>query len=248
MRAGPLSCSHRREFLRILRNFGEGELSNPAFVVGCAIALLVAVAAIYVDCYQRLSKLYPNVPTQFFTSVPMLLLAFACGITAAIAFYGTDPKGTGYIDKLLSLSIENVYTRGLYVGALVLVLIRSKLFQLQGADIGGEFFYNLGSQKAINSVVLRWIEWRDAFVDRVLPKTYLDPNFDDTMLGYMKAIAAATADAKYRSDIEAQIQKIEQSKPAGAVSAVDPNWQRYYRTITRMTLEVCGTRPLKKLG
>lgn len=215
-------------------------------MAGCAIALVVAAAAVYVDCYQRLSKLYTNVPSQFFSSGPLFLLALACGLVAAAAFYFTDPKGTGYIDKLLSLNIENDYGRAFYVGALILVLIRSKLFQLQGADIGGEFFYNLGSQKAINSIVLRWIEWSNAFVEQVLPKTYLDPNFDVSMLGYTKGIAAAAADPKYRSDIESQIQQIERSKPAGPMAAADPNWQRYNRTITRMTLEVCGSRPLKK--
>jgi hypothetical protein len=221
-------------------------LSDPGFAVGCLIALLVAALAIYVDCYQRLSKLYPNVPTQFFTSRPLLLLAFTCGLAAAAAFYFTNPKGTGYIDELLSLNIDNSYARAFYVGALILVLIRSKLFQLQGADIGGEFFYNLGSQKAINSIVLRWIEWRDEFVEQVLPKTYLDQDFDVSMLGYMRDIAAAAADPKYRSDIESQIQQITQSKPAGPLAAADPNWQRYYRTITRMTLEVCGSRPLRR--
>ena len=210
------------------------------------IALLVAVAAIYVDCYQRLSKLYPNVPTQFFTAIPMFLLAFLCGAVAAVAFYATNPQGNGYIDTLLSLNIQNNYSRAIYVGALILVLIRSKLFQLQGADVGGEFFYSLGSQKAINSIVLRWIAWSDEFVERVLIKTYVEPNFDVSMFGYMKAIAAASSDPKYRSDVESQIQKIEGSKPAGAVNATDPNWQRYYRTITRMTLEVCGTLPLRK--
>jgi hypothetical protein len=176
----------------------------------------------------------------------MFLLALVCGVAAAIAFYGTDPRGTGYIDKLLSLNIDNDFGRAFYVGSLVLVLIRSKLFQLQGADVGGEFFYNLGSQKAINSIVLRWIEWSNAFVERVLPKTYLEPNFDVSMLGFMKAIAVATSDANYRSYIEAQIKQIEQSTPAGPVSGTDANWQRYYRTITRLTLEVCGMRPLKR--
>jgi hypothetical protein len=216
-------------------------------IVGCAIALLVASVAIYIDCYQRLSKLYRNVPTQFFTSGPMFLLGLSCGLAAAAAFYGTDPNGAGYIDKLLSLNITNDYARAFYVGALVLVLIRSKLFQLQGTDVGGEFFYNLGSQKAINSIVLRWMEWRDAFIDRILPKTYAVENYDTTMLGKMREIAAVTVDAKYRSEIEAQVQQIEQSKPSSAVSAADREWQRYHRTITRMTLEVCGMRPLKNL-
>jgi hypothetical protein len=216
-----------------------------ATVTGGAIAFVVALAAIYIDCYQRLSKHYANVPTQFFSSGPMFVLAALCGLGAAGAFLGTDPKGTGYIDKLLTLSIESHYVRAFYVGALVLVLIRSKLFQLQGADVGGEFFYNLGSQKALNSVVLRWIEWRDAFVNEVLPKTFAQPNYDTVMLDFMKEIARVTTDASYRSTIEAQIKQLEQAKPAGAPVAADRAWQLYHKAITRMTLEVCGTRPFK---
>jgi hypothetical protein len=207
--------------------------------------LLVAVLAIYIDCYQRLSKTYPNVPRQFFTSGAMFLLAITCGLAAAAAFFGTDPKGDGYIDKLLTLSIENSYTRAFYVGALILVLVRSKLFQLQGADVGGEFFYNLSSQKVLNSIVLRWLEWRDAYVAKILPKTFSDPSYDATMIGVMKAIAAVTIDAAYRSTIEQQIQELEKGKPATAPNAADQTWQTYHRAITRMALEVCGTRPFK---
>lgn len=206
---------------------------------------MVAVVAIYLDCYQRLSKNYPNVPALFFTSGPIFCLAVLCGLVAAIAFFGTDPKGTGFVDKLLTLNIESHYARAFYVGALVLVLIRSKLFQVQGADVGGEFFYNLGSQKAINSVVLRWIAWRDAFVEKILPKTFTDPNYDSNMIAFMKGIAAVTTEAAYRSTIESQLKEIAQGKPAGQPAAADPAWQLYYKTITRMTLEVCGTRPFK---
>jgi hypothetical protein len=209
------------------------------------IAFLVAAVAIYIDCYQRLSKTYPNVPTQFFTSGTMLLLAAVCGSAAALAFFGTNPKGEGYIDKLLTLSIENHYTRAFYVGALVLVLIRSKLFQLQGTDVGGEFFYNLGSQKALNSIVLRWIEWQDEFVARVVPQTFADPNCDATMFSFMKAIAEVTADASYRSNLEQQIQQLETGRPGGAPNSGDPSWQIYRRAVTRMALEVCGTRPFR---
>jgi len=206
---------------------------------------VVAGVTIYVDCSQRLSKNYRNVPTQLFTSGSVLLLAVLCGLIAAIAFFGTDPNGTGYIDKLLTLNIDNHYVRAIYVGALVLVLIRSKLFQFQGSDVGGEFFYNLGSQKALNSVVLRWLEWRDAFVEQILSRTFSDPNYDTTMFGFMRAIAQVTADASYRSDIESQIQQIQQAKPPTPLSAADPGWQLYHRTVTRMTLEICGTRPFK---
>jgi len=220
-------------------------LSNIAVAVGSVIALLVAVVAIYIDCYQRLSKTYPNVPAQFFTSIPMALLAALCGIVAAFAFLGTDPKGQGYIDKLLTLSIENHYTRAFYVGALILVLIRSKLFQLQGADVGGEFFYNLGSQKALNSIVMRWLEWRDSFVAKVLPRTFTDPSYDTKIIGFMRGIAAVTNDASYRSTIESQIKEIENSKPQTPISSVDPLWMTYHRVITRMGLEVCGKRPFR---
>jgi hypothetical protein len=215
---------------------------------GCAIALLVALVAIYVDCFQRLSKTYANVPLQFFTSWAVFLLAGICAILAGVAFAATDGQGTSVIDKLLSLSIENPYGRGFAVGAAVLVLIRSKLFQLQGGDFGGEFFYSFGRDKALSSVILRWLEWRDAFIVSVLPKSFTTPNFDDTMLDRMKAIAAAASDAEYRAKIEAQIRQIEAAKPTTALNAADPAWILYYRTLTRMTLEVCGRRPFKGIA
>lgn len=212
---------------------------------GCAVAFLVALIAIYVDCYQRLSKTYPNVPLQFFTSWAILFLAGISAIVAAAAFTATDGQGKSTIDKLLSLSIENPYGRGFAVGATVLVLIRSKLFQLQGGDFGGEFFYSFGREKALSSVILRWLEWRDAFILSVLPRTFTTPNYDDTMLDRMKAIAAAASDAEYRAKVEGQIRQVEAAKPTTPVNATDPVWILYYRTLTRMTLEVCGRRPFK---
>ena len=223
------------------------DLSGPQ-IAGCIIAAFVALLAIYLDCYQRLSKTYPNVPMQFFQSLAVLLLAGICALLAAAAFAATDGQGKSVIDKLLSLSIENPYGRAFWVGGMVLVLIRSKLFQLQGGDVGGEFFYNLGREKALGSVILRWLEWRDEFIARVLPATFTTANYDDTMLDRMKAIAAAASDAEYRAKVEAQIREIEGAKPATPVNSSDPAWILYHRTLTRMTLEVCGRRPFKGIA
>jgi hypothetical protein len=65
------------------------------------------------------------------------------------------------------------------------------------------------------------------------------------MIGFMKAIADVITDAKYRSDLEQQIQQLEAGRPAGAPNSGDQSWQTYRRTLTRMTLQVCGTRPFK---
>ena len=220
-------------------------MPNIALIVGCGIALAVAVVAIYVDCYQRLSKRYPNVPSQFFSSFGMLVLAVLCGAVAAGAYLWTDPKGTGPIDKLLTLNIQNDFGRAFYVGGCVLILIRSKLFQFQGGDFGGEYFYNLGSQKALQSVVMRWVEWRDAFVVRIVPQSFADPNYDTTMLNLMREVAAVIGDATYRSNVESQINQVQQQRPATLRAAADPEWLRYHTAITRMTLEICGRRPLR---
>ena len=125
------------------------------------------------------------------------------------------------------------------------MLIRSKIFQLQGADVGGEFFYNLGRERAINSVVLNWLQWRDAFVAAVVPKAFAVPEYDKTMLTFMKAIAKETTDSEYRANVESQITQVEQAKPTSVLNVNDPPWQLYYKTITRMTLEICGKRPFK---
>lgn len=214
-------------------------------LAGLFIAFAVAVLAIFVDCFQRISRNYRNIPPRFLTALPVLALAVACGVVAGGAFLATDPNGSGYIDKLLTLNITNPYSRAFYVGALILVLIRSKLFQLQGADVGGEFFYNLGRERAIISVVVNWIQWRDGFVEAVLPKAFTVADYDRTMLGFMKAVANEIADGDYRASVESQIRQVEQGKPTTAPSTGDPAWQTYYKAITRMTLEVCGRRPFR---
>lgn len=218
-----------------------------ASVVGCLIAFAVAVAAIFVDCFQRISRNYRNIPPRFLTALPVLVLAAMCGLIAGGAFLVTDPGGDGYVDKLLTLNIANPYSRAFYVGALVLVLIRSKLFQLQGADVGGEFFYNLGRERAINSVILNWLQWRDAFVAATLPKAFPIVDYDRTMLGLMHAIATEITDSEYRANVESQIRQVEQARPTTPVNAADQQWQLYYKTITRMTLEICGQRPFKRI-
>jgi hypothetical protein len=211
-------------------------------------AFWIAVVAIYIDCHQRLSKSYPNVPRQFWASGRVFVLALVCAALAAIAYLTTNPEGTSYIDKLLTLNIANPYSRAFYVGTLVLVLIRSKLFQVQGVDVGGEYFYNRGREKALNSVILHWLDWRDAFVAQNLDRTFSIPDFDVSMLDRMKAIAAQAVDAEYRANVEAQIRQIESAKPPTAVDNADPAWRIYHRTVTRMTLEVCGRQPFKGLN
>lgn len=217
-------------------------------VIGFIIAFAVAVLAIFIDCFQRISRNYRNIPPRFLTALPVIMLAGVCGVVAGGAYLATDPTGAGYIDKLLTLNIANPYSRAFYVGALVLVLIRSKLFQLQGADVGGEFFYNLGRERAIISVVVNWIQWRDAFVAKILPRAFATADYDKTMINYMKAIANEITDGEYRASVESQIRQVEQGKPGTpAPDAADSLWQTYYKTITRMTLEICGRRPFKEL-
>jgi hypothetical protein len=73
-----------------------------------------------------------------------ILLAGVCGVIAAVAFHFTDGTGRSVIDNVLGLSQPNSYVRGICVGLTVLVLIRSKLSSIKGAEIGGELAYNGG--------------------------------------------------------------------------------------------------------
>jgi hypothetical protein len=214
---------------------------------GFPIAFAVAVLAIYLDCYELINKSYRNVPRQFFTSGVVLLLACFCGLIAATAYFWTDPKGESWIDHLLTLQIENPYSRALYVGAAVLVLIRSQLFQLKGINFGAEAIYTRAREKALNKVTLHWLDWRDKFVADNIERTFAVPDFDTRMVNRMKAIAAQSSDSDYRATVERQVAAVETKRPSGARASTDQVWKTYHETITTMTLDICGTQPFKAL-
>jgi hypothetical protein len=98
-----------------------------AFAEGIALAFAVAVAAVFFDCYTSLEKTLPlRVPGSIITTHPAILaLCAVCGVIAAVAYTLTDWTGGDVVSTIITLKTENPLLRGIVVGAMVLVLIRS---------------------------------------------------------------------------------------------------------------------------
>ena len=121
-------------------------------IVGGLIAFICSVSATYLDCYQVLREKAWRVPAQFWQSVGLGLLAVCCGTLAASAFVFWLSGNTGFLDVVLGAAVPDHIARGFYTGFAVLPPIRSKVFQVKGADIGAEY-----ACKEIRAICLRGI-------------------------------------------------------------------------------------------
>lgn len=210
------------------------------------IAALIAMLAIYIDCYQAVKKQSWHVPRHFFLSVKVFSLALACGVIAATAYWYTDPKGTDAVSTILTFKIENPYGRAFYVGVAILVLIRSKLFQFQGANFGGDYFYSEARTHVLATVMLNWANWRTAFIDRNMNRTFLVNDYAPIMIEKIRDVTAV-ADPDFQLKNTPQIEKLEGSAPAQPMNAATPAWKSYHKAITSLALSTCGRNAFREL-
>lgn len=221
------------------------------FYGGAGIAFAVAALVVYFDCYQALRKTQWRAPSQYYLDAGVLLLCAACGVLAAVAFWwaggpGASAAEKSWLETLLGGRVENAYVRGFYTGGAVLALVRSKVCEFRNSDIGLELFYGEGRVRALSNVRIAARNWRDDKVARNMQPAMALPDFDDRMIGLVRA-AIQDADEQTRSNIEAQITEVRAAKPATAVSPTDPAWRTYYRTISNLALENCGEAAFRGL-
>jgi hypothetical protein len=206
---------------------------------GGVLALLLAAITVLYDCHVSIQDRLKRVPLPIFREPSALALAFACGLVAAIAFHFTDGKGSSIIDSLLSLKQTDPVLRGACVGLMVLVLIRSKLFSIKGAEIGGELLYNSGRVWVMQSLNSNWLAFKSGFDSRNLTAALAIAGYENQLLmNVRQAIIVQPED--YRSFVESQIANILQSKPPIAFDPARVEWQIYYRTLNNLALDYAG--------
>jgi hypothetical protein len=173
---------------------------------------------------------------------PALGLAFACGVVAAVAFTFTDGNGTSLVDSVLGLKQGNPLLRGLFVGLTVLVLIRSKLSSIKGAEIGGELAYNSGRVMVMQSLNLRWRKFKNKFNGTNLGAALFipDPHFESRTLEEVRAIIGVQPE-EFRVFVESQIRSVQQSRPSVPFDPAAVQWQTYYRTLINLALDYAGS-------
>jgi hypothetical protein len=215
---------------------------DPAVLFGAALALLFAALTVLYDCHISIQDRLKRVPMPIYRVRPAIVLALACGSVAAIAFFFTDGKGDSLVDSVLGLKQANPLLRGLCVGLTVLVLIRSKLSSIQGAEIGGELIYNSGRVWVMRSLNSDWRNFKNKFNSSNLTSALKtpSPNYENRLLEEVRAIIKVQPE-DYRSFVESQITNVIQSRPSAAFDPARIEWQTYYRTLNNLALDYAGS-------
>jgi hypothetical protein len=212
----------------------------PSLFLPALLALLLASVTVLYDCHVSIQDRLKRVPMPIYGSPQAITFALACGVVAAVAFQFTDGRGDTLIDSILGLRQANAYLRGLSVGLTVLVLIRSKLSSIKGAEIGGELVYNTGRLWVMSSLNSRWRKFKSNFNQRNLTKALATPDYENLLFTELReAIKIQPED--YRLFVDGQIRNVQQSRPQTAFHGAAIDWQNYYRTITNIALDYAGT-------
>ena len=90
----------------------------------------------YFDCFQTMTIRVGRVPETFRFNPYVIGLAVLCGSVAAMACWASAMAPNGVLSTVLTLQSADPW-RGVVVGASVLILIRSKLFNIANSPVGG---------------------------------------------------------------------------------------------------------------
>jgi hypothetical protein len=209
------------------------------YVVATLLAFLLAGITVLYDCHVSLQDRLKRVPMPIYRTPEAILLAGVCGAIAAIAFHFTDGTGHSVIDNVLGFAQPNPYLRGVYVGLTVLVLIRSKLSSIKGAEIGGELAYNGGRVWVMQSLNSRWQTFKSGFNRRNQAKALATPDYENQLVDQLRQ-GIRIQPEEFRVFVESQIKNVQQSRPKVAFDPARIEWQVYYRTLTNLALDYAG--------
>jgi hypothetical protein len=211
----------------------------PPQIVGALLALLAAAVTVLYDCHVSIQDRLKRVPLPIYRAPEAIVLALTCGAIAAIAFQFTDGKGDTLIDSILGLRQSNPYLRGLCVGLTVLVLIRSKLSSIKGAEVGGELAYNAGRVWVMQALNQRWRAFKSNYYTRNGTKALALPGYEDLLITELRELIKVRPE-DYRVFVESQVKNVQQSRPRAAFDPARLDWQTYYRTLTNLALDYAG--------
>ncbi len=211
------------------------------YLAGAGLALLFAAITVLYDCHVSIQDRLKRVPMPVYRMRTALIFALACGLVAAVAFFFTDAKGDSLIDSLLGLKQSNPLLRGLCVGLTVLILIRSKLSSIQGAEIGGELVYNSGRVWVMQSLNADWRNFKNTFNanNLTLALKTPSPNYESRLLEEVRAVIKVQPE-DYRGFVESQITNVVSSRPTIGFDPGAVEWQTYYRTLNNLALDYAG--------
>jgi hypothetical protein len=210
---------------------------------GYLLAFVIAAAAVYFDAYMNLAKSLLRVPGVTVVHPSILALCALCGAVACIAYGLTDPTGTDVISTAVTLKAQNPLLRGVAVGATVLVLLRSKLFNIQDSGFGGEAVYTLLRSLAMQAVNDYRTRKRDRFLDLNINAAFAIPTYFFRLQHQIEA-SLTTRPPEYQKRVRDEIVAVRPNAPRSPMNRNDPDWENYYRSFTGICFDYCGPRIL----
>src|SRR5215471_21282528 len=104
----------------------------------------------------------------------------------------------------------------LRVGLTVLILIRSKLSSIKGAEIGGELAYNTGRTWVMQSLNSKWRTYKSQFNQRNLSKALGTVDYENALLTELREVIRVQPE-EFRNFVESQIKNVQQNRPQAAI-------------------------------
>jgi hypothetical protein len=213
-------------------------------VAGLALAFIAAAAATFLDCYFTMAKSLPRVPGLILVHPAILGLSTLCGMCAVVAFAMTDPAGNDMISTAITLKQSNPVVRGVAVGAMVLVLIRRKLLNVQESGLGGDAIYTLLrclAPQAVNDARRRQ---RIGFLNRNLAAAFAIPNYFNQIENSITA-AMHVRSPELQQRATEELKAVKTNRPASPMDANDPVWINYHDSMTGVCFDCCATSVLR---
>jgi hypothetical protein len=213
-------------------------------VAGYVLAFAAAAIATFLDSYFTMAKSLPRVPGLILAHPGILALSALCGACAVLAFALTDPSGNDVISTAITLKQTNPILRGLAVGAMVLVIIRSKLFNVHDSGLGGEAIYTLLRSLALQSVNDTRTQQRTAFLNTNIDAAFAIPTYF-TQLENTIAAAMRVRSTELQQRAADEVRAVKANVPALPVDQTNAAWSNYYYSMTGICFDYCGPAVLR---
>lgn len=213
--------------------------------VSVRLAFVFGAGAACLDSRQTMAARVPRVPANFWSNRVAICLSCVCGTIAAVACWVIITYRDAALSRVVSFDAADPW-RGLWVGASVLILLRSKLFNIQDSPIGGEYLYQEGSNAAIRSVHEAWTRTRSSFIGNNLAAVMADPGLEVRLKGFIdQAIRAAPPELVKR--VNTDFDTLSRKRPNHAFSDINRDWEEYHRALIGWVLDACGPSALKAM-
>lgn len=215
-------------------------------VLGYLLAFAAAAGVTLYDCQTTAAQSIKRVPGLIAIHPGILVLVVGCGLLAVVAFGFTDPKGTDVVSTALTLKVQSPILRGLVVGAMILALLRSKLFNIHTTGVGGDAIYTQLRALTVQSLNDWRTYYRTKFLDRNINAAFALPNYFDQVESLVSSSISARS-APFQKLVRNQLRTIKSKAPNTPMSQNDPPWDTYYRSFTSVCYDYCGPTVLISL-